>query len=137
LTKVDPTGPAHVTRLLNTVLAVVAMTPEDRIKKDFKGKADIKVEVKAETEGAEGGEGHEGGEEGAEDDDDDDEVPFREEIGWRETLGFIVMSDYLYSAGNTSADDTIEPVSTPRKKSTPYYRLVRGSCPRPSPLQAR
>jgi hypothetical protein len=26
-----------------------------------------------------------------EDDDDDDEVPYVEELGWREVLGFIVM----------------------------------------------
>lgn len=27
----------------------------------------------------------------AEEDDDDEEVPYREEIGWREIAGFIVM----------------------------------------------
>jgi len=32
------------------------------------------------------------GEQEEEEDEDEDEVPYREEIGWREVLGFIVMS---------------------------------------------
>ena len=108
LTKVDPSGPAHVTRLLNTVLAIVAITPEDRIKKATEKEGAVKAEaeeakvkpdgeVKAEQPEAEtGGEGEvvkaEEGEEKAEaEDEDEDEVPFREEIGYREILGFIVM----------------------------------------------
>lgn len=130
LTRVDPTGPAHAVRLLNTVLAIVAINPDDRIPKTKPGQPEIKVEetkgaVKVEeggegeageageaagAEGAEGqegevkveeqpteGDGAEGQEEGvaAEDEDevdeDEDEVPYREEIGWREVLGFIVM----------------------------------------------
>lgn len=68
LTRVDPSGPAHVVRLLNTVLAIVAITPEDKIEKE------VKDEVKEEEE------------------EDEDEVPFREEIGWREILGFVVIT---------------------------------------------
>lgn len=87
LTRVDPGGPAHVVRLLNTVLAIVAITPEDRIDTSKK-EEEVKDEVKEE------------GEEEGEDvpdavagkvDQEEDEVPFREEIGWREVLGFVVM----------------------------------------------
>lgn len=115
LSRVDPEGPAHVVRLLNTVLAVVALRPGDRIKKEATGTAAVKDEVKEEvktevkTESGEGqkqdgapgettaADGGEEGEEEAEDegegaiDDDDDEVPFIEDIGWREVAGFIVM----------------------------------------------
>lgn len=90
LTKVDPSGPAHITRLLNTVLAVVHLTPGDRIVKDKK--VDVKeekVDVKSEdTVKVEQGEEQDPP---AEEDDDDEEVPYREEIGWREVAGFIVM----------------------------------------------
>jgi polyribonucleotide 5'-hydroxyl-kinase len=126
LTRVDPTGPAHAVRLLNTVLAIVAINSDDRIPKVKPGQPEIKVEetkdaVKVE-EGAEGEAGEAGEAAGAgagapeggtkvegdvegtedegqgegvtaedEDDEDEDEVPYREEIGWREVLGFIVM----------------------------------------------
>lgn len=66
LTRVDPLGPAHITRLLNTVLAVVHLVPGDRLRKEAKEEMD---EVE----------------------DGDDEVPYREEIGWREVAGFVVM----------------------------------------------
>lgn len=83
LTRVDPGGPAHVVRLLNTVLAIVAITPEDRITK-----SEVNEEVKEEQE--------EEGEDVPDEvagkvDQEEDEVPFREEIGWREVLGFVVM----------------------------------------------
>ncbi|BEI81932.1 hypothetical protein CcaverHIS002_0210920 [Cutaneotrichosporon cavernicola] len=81
LTRVDPGGPAHVVRLLNTVLAIVAITPEDRV-----DKAEIKVEVKEEE-----GEDVPDAVAGAVD-LEEDEVPFREEIGWREVLGFVVIT---------------------------------------------
>ena len=94
LTRVNPSGPAHVVRLLNTVLAIVAIHPDDRLKKD-KDKEVKKEEVKEkeENEGVKKEEGEEA-EDGEEDDEDEDEddVPYREEIGWREVLGFIVMS---------------------------------------------
>lgn len=88
LTKVDPTGPAHVVRLLNTVLAVVALKQGDRIVQQKPAKVKVEVtqegeEVKQEGEEAQG--------EGEEEDEDEDEVPYKEEIGWREVLGFIVM----------------------------------------------
>lgn len=76
LTRVDPAGPAHVVRLLNTVLAIVNIREEDKIEKEGKEGEDVKEEVKEEEEEA---------------DEEDDEVPFREEIGWREVLGFVVM----------------------------------------------
>ena len=97
LTRVDPSGPAHITRLLNTVLAVVHLSPEDRIKKD--GQVKVKDEPAPESEGVKAeepsaGEG-DGGvaaeEEGEEEDMDEDEVPYREEVGWKEITGFIVM----------------------------------------------
>jgi polyribonucleotide 5'-hydroxyl-kinase len=91
LTRVDPAGPAHTVRLLNTVLAIVAITPEDKIApapKEEEGqeaKPEATEEVKAED-----------GEDAADEvagkvEEDEDEVPFREEIGWREVLGFVVM----------------------------------------------
>ncbi|KAK4688997.1 polyribonucleotide 5'-hydroxyl-kinase, partial [Tremellales sp. Uapishka_1] len=73
LTRVDPGGPAHVVRLLNTVLAVVNLVPEDKIVSD---KEIVKGEAKEEIG----------------DEDEDDEVPYKEEIGWREVLGFIVIT---------------------------------------------
>lgn len=117
LTRVDPSGPAHITRLLNTVLAVVHLVPGDRIRKapkeakDIKADvdgADVKVEpnddVKREEAGeekdqsahgadvkAEGETADEEPEEAVEEDEDEDEVPYVEEIGWREVTGFIVM----------------------------------------------
>ena len=96
LTKVDPSGPAHVVRLLNTVLALVHLTPEDRNKKETHG--EIKSEEAAKKDGEQTakeveGEGVEGeailGEN--EGDEDEDEVPYKEELGWREVVGFIVM----------------------------------------------
>ncbi|WWC90798.1 uncharacterized protein L201_005735 [Kwoniella dendrophila CBS 6074] len=85
LTRVDPSGPAHVVRLLNTVLAIVDVKPEDRIKSD---KAPKIEEVKAEvTEGEEVK-----AEEAEEEEEDMEEVPFVEEIGTREVLGFIVIT---------------------------------------------
>jgi polyribonucleotide 5'-hydroxyl-kinase len=105
LTRVDPSGPAHITRLLNTVLAIVHLSPEDRIKKEGQI-APVKEEpvpsaadatesgdaVKVEA----GGEEHKadaegGGAEEEEEDMDEDEVPYREEVGWKEITGFIVM----------------------------------------------
>ena len=105
LTRIDPSGPAHITRLLNAVLALVAITPSDRIKSAGDGGADptIKEESEAKVEPKDGsnvkeevGEGadaaHEAeGDNEGEEIDDEDEVPFREEIGYREVLGFIVM----------------------------------------------
>jgi hypothetical protein len=71
------------------------MTPEDRIKKDVKGKDELKPEVAKEEDKLEegmdvGGDEQAVGENG-DDDDDDDEVPYQEDIGWREIFGFIVM----------------------------------------------
>ncbi|WWC63199.1 uncharacterized protein I303_105799 [Kwoniella dejecticola CBS 10117] len=77
LTRVDPSGPAHVVRLLNTVLAIVDIKPADRTKPEKKPKIE---EGEAEAEG------------GEEDEEDMEEVPFVEEIGTREVLGFIVIT---------------------------------------------
>ncbi|KAK8854866.1 hypothetical protein IAR55_003605 [Kwoniella newhampshirensis] len=95
LTRVDPSGPAHVVRLLNTVLAIVAVSSEDRIipeKHALKAEAD--AQVKAEAEEAEDGQGEDGGRVEAElvEEEDMEEVPYREEIGTREVLGFIVIT---------------------------------------------
>ncbi|KAI9637324.1 Pre-mRNA cleavage complex II protein Clp1-domain-containing protein [Dioszegia hungarica] len=101
LSRVDPAGPAHVVRLLNTVLAVVAINKGDWTGAERKRKVKEEVEeaVKVECvkeEGAEGGGEGEGGDEGeqgeGEDEEDEDEVPYKEEIGWREVLGFIVIT---------------------------------------------
>lgn len=111
LTKVDPSGPAHVVRLLNTVLALVSILPEDRIPKVQKTenivKPEIKVESKAEETKPEGVEEGESSEEVKKEkeqtevelevDEDEDEVPFKEEIGTREVLGFIVMYVAFYA----------------------------------------
>ncbi|TXT15651.1 hypothetical protein VHUM_00154 [Vanrija humicola] len=86
LTRVDPGGPAHVVRLLNTVLAIVAITPEDKIVPEDKVKVEEDVEVK-EEEGEDTINAVAGKVELEE-----DEVPFREEIGWREVLGFVVIT---------------------------------------------
>jgi polyribonucleotide 5'-hydroxyl-kinase len=68
--------------LLNTVLAIVAITPEDRI-----DKTEVKKEeVKEEPEGEDVPDAVAGAV-----DLEEDEVPFREEIGWREVLGFVVV----------------------------------------------
>lgn len=110
LTRVDPSGPGHVVRLLNRVLALVDVKPEDRIvpAKESEVKEEVKEEkyekdgeIKQDGEGEKKGEGEsegegegegEGGEgEGEAEDEDDEEVPFREEIGTREVMGFIVM----------------------------------------------
>lgn len=111
LSRVDPTGPAHVVRLLNTVLAVVAINQGDRLKIEKKVKKEVGEVVKKEEVKKEGEEGvvktedEEGGDvkreeeadgeaeqvEEEEDYEDEDEVPYKEEIGWREVLGFIVM----------------------------------------------
>ncbi|WVQ99907.1 hypothetical protein IAU59_007050 [Kwoniella sp. CBS 9459] len=103
LTRVDPTGPAHVVRLLNTVLAIVQITPQDRITPAKTADEKVKTEVandegvkKEAVEGDEGAQG-EGGEEGVGEEDvvedmDAEEVPFVEEIGTREVLGFIVIT---------------------------------------------
>jgi len=99
LSKVDPSGPAHVHRLLNSVLAVVHIIPGDRIIKQ-KPTGDVKPEVKTEAE--ETGEGEEvktedvEGEKGDElkvdeEQEEDDEVPYIEDVGTREVAGFIVM----------------------------------------------
>ena len=93
LTRVNPSGPAHVVRLLNTVLAIVAIIPDDRLKKDNVVKQE---EVKPEGEDSEVKQVKQEEavkkEEATEvDEEDEDDVPFREEIGWREVLGFIVM----------------------------------------------
>ncbi|CAD6578790.1 MAG: Cleavage polyadenylation factor subunit clp1 [Tremellales sp. Tagirdzhanova-0007] len=89
LTRVNPSGPAHVVRLLNTVLAIVAIKPEDRLKKD-----DVKQQaVKSEGEESEVKQEEGGKEEATEiEEADEDDVPFREEIGWREVFGFIVIT---------------------------------------------
>ena len=43
-----------------------------------------------------------------EEDEDEDDVPYREEIGWREALGFIVMSVILktYPMSQSMKNDT-------------------------------
>jgi polyribonucleotide 5'-hydroxyl-kinase len=87
LSRVDPTGPAHVVRLLNTVLAVVAIHPADRLKVENAKQSEVKEEK---TEGEAGVEG-DVKVEVADHEDEEDEVPYKEEIGWREVLGFIVM----------------------------------------------
>lgn len=74
-------------RLLNTVLAVVNLVPGDRIRKEKQTKdAEVKEEVEEEAKDEEGEDG-----EDVVDDEDEEEVPFVEEIGWREVTGFIVM----------------------------------------------
>lgn len=78
LTRVDPGGPAHVVRLLNTVLAIVRVDPEDRLET-------AKSKVKEE-------EGEKAEEEVKEEEIDEDEVPYREEIAQREVLGFVVIT---------------------------------------------
>ena len=102
LTRVNPSGPAHVTRLLNTVCAIVNLVPEDRLKKDDKGKEKVKEEPSeaVKTEGGEEAEAEVKEENVAEmeEDEDEDEVPFREEIGWREVTGFIVMYVKLHDS---------------------------------------
>jgi polyribonucleotide 5'-hydroxyl-kinase len=87
---VDPSGPAHITRLLNTVLAVVQLVPGDRIKKD-KPAEDVKQEVKEEAKPEVEADGDEGVDQAMPEVEDEEEVPFKEEIGWREVTGFIVM----------------------------------------------
>ena len=100
LSKVDPSGPAHVHRLMNSVLAIVHIVPGDRIikEKPTESKPEVKPEVKVEgEEGTEELEGEgkvEDGDAQAEDvdeDDEDDEVPYIEDVGTREVAGFIVM----------------------------------------------
>ena len=74
--------------MLNTVLAVVALQPGDRIKPEKPAE-----KASAAEEGAGGeAEGQDGeAEVKAEDEDEEEEVPYLEEIGWREVLGFVVM----------------------------------------------
>lgn len=121
LTRVDPSGPAHVHRLMNAVLAIVHIIPGDRIVKDKEDKAgtdavaDIPVlKSEAKDEGPDGAadagtkaaveggtdqvikpeDGEQGDEEvkpEVDDDEDDDEVPYIEDVGTREVAGFIVM----------------------------------------------
>ncbi|WVR07435.1 hypothetical protein IAU60_004476 [Kwoniella sp. DSM 27419] len=99
LTRVDPSGPAHVVRLLNTLLAVVQVKPEDRlvtdktkVKQEVKAEPTVGVVASADAEVAPEGEDVKE-EEGIEEDlGEDDEVPFKEEIGTREVLGFIVIT---------------------------------------------
>jgi polyribonucleotide 5'-hydroxyl-kinase len=91
LTRVDPAGPAHVTRLLNTVLAIVAITPDDRLAPAPKAEPEEAKEEPDKDKDAKD-EGEDVPDEVAgKVDEDEDEVPFREEIGWREVLGFVVM----------------------------------------------
>lgn len=73
------------------------LVPGDRIRKeqvkDVEVKPTVEGEVKPKPEGEEA-EGDVKEEEEDEDvivDEDEDEVPFKEEIGWREVAGFIVM----------------------------------------------
>ncbi|WRT68306.1 uncharacterized protein IL334_005282 [Kwoniella shivajii] len=82
LTRVDPSGPAHVVRLLNTVLAIVDIKPEDRLKPEKAPKEEVKAEPEGEAEPVKE----------EEEEEDMEEVPFREEIGKREVLGFIVIT---------------------------------------------
>lgn len=106
LTKVDPGGPAHVVRLLNTVLGVAHLQPGDRLKVEKKiplkteiktatPEAEVKTEIKDGSEAVvkteNGADGDVDGEKEVEEDEDEDEVPYKEEIGWREIAGFIVM----------------------------------------------
>ena len=83
LTRVDPSGPAHVVRLMNGVLGLVGVSSSDRV--DGKKVEEVKAEEVAED--GEAGLKEEEGEE-----EEEEEVPWKEEIGWREVLGFIVMS---------------------------------------------
>ncbi|OCF37831.1 mRNA cleavage and polyadenylation factor Clp1 [Kwoniella heveanensis BCC8398] len=105
LTRVDPAGPAHVVRLLNTVLAIVQITPQDRITPAKTTELATDGKAKTEATDAEGvkketgtAEGEAGGdvegeeEEAVAEDLDAEEVPFVEEIGTREVLGFIVIT---------------------------------------------
>lgn len=106
LTRVDPSGPAHVHRLMNAVLAIVHILPGDKIIKEkekdqVSSATAVKTEAKEETQ--EGGaeikpdgiedvkEEPKEEEEVEEEEDMDDEVPYIEDIGTREVAGFIVM----------------------------------------------
>ena len=122
LSRVDPSGPAHVVRLLNTVLAIVAITPEDRL-----GKAqEVKKEGSAEIVKAEGEDAEDGQEEGQEpgEEEDEDEVPYREEIVWREVLGFIVMCVLHPQIGSHYADRRIALQYRHRRATEEIYRTV-------------
>lgn len=115
LVRVNPSGPAHVVRLLNTVLAIVAIHPDDRLKKE----AVVKTE-EVKLEGEDGEVKKEEGEAEEYEDEDEDDVPYREEIGWREVLGFIVM--FVISAlRSTRTAELIRapaPLLTPNGKNT-------------------
>jgi polyribonucleotide 5'-hydroxyl-kinase len=109
ISRVDPSGPAHVHRLMNSVLAIVHIIPGDRIIKEKVDKSEIKPEVKSEikaeeqdpAEGQAEGDGEVRLEDGEteeaaeENEDEDDEVPYIEDVGTREVAGFIVMSVFL------------------------------------------
>ncbi|EIW67326.1 hypothetical protein M231_02531 [Tremella mesenterica] len=88
LTRVDPSGPAHTVRLLNTVLAIVAIRPDDRIPKPTSVNKSAPTIIKSPKKE----EGDDGEEEEKEEDDLDD-VPYKEEVGWREVLGFVVITN--------------------------------------------
>ncbi|ODN92739.1 protein Clp1 [Cryptococcus wingfieldii CBS 7118] len=85
LVKVDPSGPGHVVRLLNTVLALVQVKKEDWLNPE-------EMKEEKEEHDGEGAEGTEGEVKEEEQEDEDDEVPYKEEIGTREVLGFIVIT---------------------------------------------
>lgn len=77
------------------MLAIVRIDPEDRIVKEqpaetVKADSAVKTEPLVKTENGETS-GETAAEEEEEDDDEDEDVPLREEIGWREVVGFIVM----------------------------------------------
>lgn len=77
------------------MLALVRIDPDDRIVKEQPPAETLKVENAVKAEPMVKTENGEAPMETAEDDDEEDEededVPLREEIGWREVVGFIVM----------------------------------------------
>ncbi|WVN90221.1 mRNA cleavage and polyadenylation factor Clp1 [Cryptococcus depauperatus CBS 7841] len=106
LTRVDPSGEGHVVRLLNKVLALVKIENEDRIVptvKEEKQEGQQSEEEATSKDGEEGNGGERTEEEGEgevtrteeqkeESLDEEDEVPFKEEIGTREVMGYIVIT---------------------------------------------
>ena len=113
------------------------LSPEDRIKKD--GQAKMKEETVPESEGVKAeepsaGEGDAGvaaEEEGEEEDMDEDEVPYREEVGWKEITGFIVM--WVLSIEKWPKLMSV-PLSTRCARNTRSSRPVLADYRPPSPL---
>lgn len=74
--------------MLNAVLALVRIEPDDRIIKE-QAPGEIKPESAVKTENGEAAGAQEP--ENEDDEEEDEDVPLKEEIGWREVVGFIVM----------------------------------------------